>query len=165
MNKLGRIVGVVVAVACVGSFAMGEDAAEQAGEAAKAKPAKCRAGGKGMFTALDADKDGGISLEEFKTGHAKRIAACKARMGDKWSEEKAAKMPTAEAIFKRIDTDESGILSAEEVGKCKRGGSCKTRGACKKAATTDKAAAAPKAGSCKSSSGKCACKAAPAAAE
>ena len=119
MSKVGRIVGVVVAVACVGSFAMAECGAKHGKKPVKEKAAKHKAVG-GQFKAADADANGSISLTEFNAVHEKRIADRKAKMGDKWSEERAAKMPTAAAIFKKLDKDADGALSPKEMKKGKR---------------------------------------------
>jgi len=71
--------------------------------------------GKEMFSKLDADGSETISLEEFKVGHEKRIAMHKERMGDKWDESRAAKMPSAEDIFNKIDADNDGEITKDEM--------------------------------------------------
>lgn len=67
------------------------------------------------FKAMDTDGNGTISLAEFKVAQEKRMAERKAKMGDKWDEARAAKMPTAEQTFKRLDTDGNGALTPEEL--------------------------------------------------
>lgn len=63
--------------------------------------------GGSKFEAMDTDKNGSISLEEFKVNFAKRQGMRKAE-GDK-------PQPTAEDVFNKLDTDKSGSLSKEEM--------------------------------------------------
>jgi len=86
---------------------------------------------------MDADGNGTVSLNEFTAAHKKRLEIRKKRMGDKWDESRAAKMPSPDVIFKKIDADENGELTSEEMRaahkkriqarkgahKCKRDGS------------------------------------------
>lgn len=71
--------------------------------------------GKAHFAASDTDGNGVLSLEEFTAAHVKREEMMKAKMGDKWDAEKAAKRPTAAAIFAKLDADGSGDLTPAEM--------------------------------------------------
>jgi hypothetical protein len=86
------------------------------GAAAPAEPkAKAPGGGReAAFATADTNVDGVLSLEEFTVMDAKRLEARKARMGDKFDAEKAAKMPSAEVRFKKLDQDGTGSLTKEE---------------------------------------------------
>ncbi len=66
------------------------------------------------FTEADADGNGSLSLEEYKTMHARQLEAMKARMGGRFNEERMAKMGTAEAKFATLDADANGSVTKEE---------------------------------------------------
>ena len=68
-----------------------------------------------VFKAMDKDGNGSISLDEFKAAHEKRVAAMKERMGDKWDESRASKMPSSEDVFKKTDADSDGAVTLEEM--------------------------------------------------
>lgn len=86
------------------------------GEGATPAPAKDPdARGAERFKAMDTDGNGTVSLVEFTAAHDKRISDMKTRMGDKWSEEKAAKMPKPEEVFKKADLNADGELTPEEL--------------------------------------------------
>jgi len=64
------------------------------------------------FAKLDANGDGTISLDEFKVIHDRRTAKLKEKLGDKYD---PARAPNAEKAFVRLDADQSGSLSREEL--------------------------------------------------
>lgn len=82
------------------------------------------------FTETDADGSGEISLAEFKVMIEAKHEAMKEKLGDKYDPERAAKRPAAEEIFKKIDADEDGNLTREEMraAHSKRGRHGKGRG-------------------------------------
>lgn len=67
------------------------------------------------FAESDTDGNGTLSLEEFKAGHERRIAARKEHLGDKWDPEMAAKGPSVEEKFAKIDKDGDGQLTQDEM--------------------------------------------------
>ena len=67
------------------------------------------------FKAADTDGNGTISLAEFEIMHAKRVARIKENIGDRFDPERAAKRPSAAEIFAKIDTDQSGDLTKQEL--------------------------------------------------
>lgn len=77
------------------------------------------------FKAADTDGDGSLSLAEFTAVHAKRVEAMKAKIQEKRGEGKGkrgerpegegAAKPSVEAIFAKLDTDNSGGLSPAEM--------------------------------------------------
>jgi hypothetical protein len=96
-----------------------------AAEGEKEGKKRVRKGHKGhdrkeMFSKLDADGSKTISLEEFKVAHKKRMAMHKERMGDKWDESRAAKMPSVKDIFKKMDADADGQLTMDEMRSAHR---------------------------------------------
>lgn len=103
---------ILMGVLCAGAMGIGAVRAEEAG-AADVKPdaidMKAR-----RFAGMDANTNGVISLDEYTAMLATREEAVKQRMGDKYDAEKAAKKPSAEEVFKKLDTDASGTLSKEE---------------------------------------------------
>jgi hypothetical protein len=112
VSEVRKVMLVLVALSVAGMSlaAVGEDDAKKSD----------RKGHKGhnrkeMFSKLDTDGSETISLAEFKVGHAKRIAMHKERMGDKWDESRAAKMPSAEDIFNKIDADNTGEITKDEM--------------------------------------------------
>ena len=108
MNVAVRAGCVVVALAGLSvSVAMADDAAVQ-----KPDPGQRAAE---HFKAMDTDGNGTISLAEFTAAQEKRTAELKAKLGDKWDAEKAAKMPSAEEKFKKTDTNGDGALTLEEM--------------------------------------------------
>ena len=114
------------AAVCVGVFGLGM--AQAADEQAAPKQERAQAherqmGGAAGFAQADANGDGILSLEEFKAMDEKRMADMKARMGDKFDEEKMRKMPSADERFVKLDTDASGSLTKEELmaGRRQRG--------------------------------------------
>ena len=112
MTKM-RIVALVVLVSgvCCAVSAM-------AGEGEDKGPGK-RERGKDHaehFKASDTDDSGGLSVTEFTAMHEKRRAMMKKKLGDRYDAERAAKMPTPDKIFAKIDTDNSGEISQEEMG-------------------------------------------------
>lgn len=66
------------------------------------------------FKAMDTDTNGTISLVEFKIAQEKRQEEMKKRMGEKFD---ASKFPNAEEIFKKLDLNADGALTAEEFRK------------------------------------------------
>ena len=104
---------VLMGVLCAGAMGIGAVRAEEA-VAADAKPDRA-AQEAARFAAIDTDADGVVSLEEFKAMQEKRAEGMKKRMGDKYDAEKAAKRPSAEEAFKKLDTDASGTLTKEEL--------------------------------------------------
>lgn len=110
----------VTSLMCAGAIRAEEAAAKPpvdkpAGERAP----RMRAEG---FKAADADGNGVLSLDEFKAMQTKQLEAMKARMGDKFNAERAAKMPTPEAQFTKLDTDANGSLTLEEYSARRRAG-------------------------------------------
>lgn len=101
------VAGIVVVSLCGAAFA-----ADGEGKA----PREHRGpSGADRFAAMDTDGDGAISLDEFTVAHKKRVDEMKARMGDKWDEERAAKRPGPEEMFKQIDKDNNGKATKEEM--------------------------------------------------
>ncbi|MFO7534411.1 MAG: EF-hand domain-containing protein [Kiritimatiellia bacterium] len=77
------------------------------------KPAKGEKGDKvSRFEALDTDKNGSLSMEEFTVNFEKRPA--RKVEGDKT-------LKTAEEVFAKMDTDKSGSLSPEEMKSGRKG--------------------------------------------
>ncbi len=112
----------VVKTFCIVALAVFVGANVFAEEAAKeGKPEKGRGDrGKEHFAKNDTDGNGSLSLAEFTVAHEKRIAERKEKMGDKWDEERAAKRPGPEEMFKKIDKDADGALTQEEMGQAHR---------------------------------------------
>jgi hypothetical protein len=82
-------------------------------EAIANKPAKGEKREKASrFEAIDTDKNGSLSLEEFKVNFAKRPA--RKVEGDK-------PVQTAEEAFAKLDADKSGSLSPEEMKAGRKG--------------------------------------------
>jgi hypothetical protein len=137
MKETCKVLGVVVAVFVGAGIAAAEDVAQAPAE-------KHHRGGE-MFKAMDTDGNGTISLGEFTVVHERRVAERKAKLGDKWNAEREAKMPSAEAIFKKADTNADGQLTKEELaqaGAKRREGDGKGKGkgaGCDKCATPDQA--------------------------
>jgi hypothetical protein len=110
---------VLLAVAVVGTMtgalvrAEGEDAAKGERQRGEGKP-------RGeWFKTMDTDSNGTVSVSEFTVAHEKRQAEMKARLGDKWDADRAAKAPSAEDRFKKIDADGNGELTKEEMQKAR----------------------------------------------
>jgi len=117
-----RVVG--LGALCVGvCFAVSAMAAGGGGqgpeEHGKGKPGRDPAA---RFAAADTNGDGVLSLEEFKAMQAKRQEMMKARLGDKYDAAKEAKRPSAEEMFKKLDTDNSGSLTKEELAAGRKQG-------------------------------------------
>lgn len=76
-----------------------------------------------LFSETDTNEDGKISEKEFTVMHEKRMAQRKERMGDRKRPE-GREPPSAEDIFKRLDADEDGFLTKEEMqaARQRRGG-------------------------------------------
>ena len=55
------------------------------------------------FTAADKEKNGSLTLSEFKTFHAEM------------QKKREAKKPSEEEMFKEIDADANGVVTSEEV--------------------------------------------------
>lgn len=78
------------------------------------------------FATLDKDKNGQVSLAEFKAGAMARLAANAATTMDKLDSNKDGKVSAAEfrspilAAFDRIDTNKDGKLSDAEKAKARR---------------------------------------------
>jgi Ca2+-binding EF-hand superfamily protein len=78
------------------------------------------------FATLDKDKNGQVSLAEFKAGAMTRLAANAATTMDKLDKNKDGKVSTAEfrlpilATFDRLDTNKDGKLSDAEKAKARR---------------------------------------------
>jgi len=104
--RLASLVLVFGGVCCAVSVLAGEG--EGHGKRERGKRAE-------HFKAADTDASGGLSLAEFKVMHEKRMAMMKEHLGDRYNEEWAAKMPSAEGIFAKIDADESGEITKEEM--------------------------------------------------
>jgi hypothetical protein len=66
------------------------------------------------FAAIDTNTNGVISLDEFKAMHAKREEMMKQRLGDTYDPALAAKRPSAEEVFKKLDADGDGALTKQE---------------------------------------------------
>ena len=111
--KVRSILLGTLCVALVGASVASAEEGEKKGKAARKKDPAARAAA--HFKMMDKDGNGSISLAEFKVMHEQRIAKMKERMGDKWDPERAAKRPTAEAIFAKMDTDKSASLTADEM--------------------------------------------------
>ncbi len=105
---------VLIGLLCAGALCVGSVLAGEADGAKKERPAKPDMAGK-KFAEADTDGNGVVSLEEFKAMQARREEAMKKRMGDKYDAERAAKRPSAEEMFKKLDADNSGGLSKAEL--------------------------------------------------
>ena len=108
VKQVGRVLCLVAASACIGTVVMAGGDGKQKKE--HVKPVK-----QSPFEKLDTDGNGSISLQEFSVMHDARMAKMKEKMGDKWTEEKAAKMQTAEVAFAKMDGNGDGAISAEEM--------------------------------------------------
>ncbi len=102
----------LVGLLCAGALCA---SAEQPvdGGAAKANPPKPDWAAK-RLAAVDTDGNGLVSLDEFKAMQAKREEERKQKLGDKYDAARAAKQPSAEERFKKLDKDGSGDLTKEE---------------------------------------------------
>ena len=109
MEKLRFLSAGLMAGLFCASLAVAEEAAAPA-----EKKAKAPGGRDAVFATADTNADGALSLEEFVVMEAKRLETRKARQGDKFDAEKAAKMPSAEERFKKRDQDGNGSLTKEE---------------------------------------------------
>ena len=89
-----KIVSIVACMAVVVMFSGAAIAADEAGK--KASEGKKHGD---RFEKADANKDGKLSLDEFKT-------TCKAK--------------DPEAVFKKLDTDNDGALTKEEMKACRK---------------------------------------------
>ncbi|NLF85624.1 MAG: hypothetical protein GX571_05910 [Lentisphaerae bacterium] len=137
MEKLRFLSAGLMAGLFCASLAVAEEAAVPV-----EKKAKAPGGRDAVFATADTNSDGALSLDEFVAMETKRLEARKARLGDKFDAEKAAKMPAAEARFKKRDQDGNGSLTKEEFF----GGAAKVRPERKakaKVAPTAAPAAAP----------------------
>jgi len=132
MNRVRNVAFVVVAAAALGACATvaGEAEGQEKG------PGKH---GAARFEAMDTDTNGTVSVKEFTAAHEKRMAEMKARMGDKWDAERAAKRPSAEEQFKKADANGDGALTKEELRQARQEGR-KGRGKGGETAEGDKAA-------------------------
>ena len=65
------------------------------------------------FEAADSNGDGVISLAEFEVIHARRLERIKEKLGDRFDEDR--ERPSAENIFAKIDADQNGELSRQEL--------------------------------------------------
>ncbi len=104
---------VLIGLLCAGALCAGSVLAGEEG-APKVKPPKPDMEGK-KFAEADTDGNGVVSLEEFKAMQSRREEAMKKKMGDKYDAERAAKKPSAEETFKKMDADNSGDLSKAEL--------------------------------------------------
>ncbi len=155
-----RMRGLLGGLVCVGLLCASVVMAVEEGRAGKRKAAGAGKGakerGQKHFQAADTDGSGSLSLEEFKAMREKRQAAMKEKLGEKF-EKIAAKMPSAEDAFAKIDQDANGELSQEEMKaahevhrqrraagekKGKAEGGRRGKGAGKKGKGTDEAPAA-----------------------
>ena len=109
MEKLRFLSAGLLAGLFCASLAVAEEAAAPA-----EKKAKAPGGRDAVFAMADTNADGALSLDEFVAMETKRLEARKARLGDKYDAEKAAKMPSAEERFKKRDQDGNGSLTKEE---------------------------------------------------
>ncbi|NLF22776.1 MAG: hypothetical protein GX590_06385 [Lentisphaerae bacterium] len=89
--------------------------AGEAGVPAEKQATKAKVEKAAPFAGADANADGMLSLDEFKQMDAKRQEMRKAKMGDKYDPAKAAKMPSADARFKKLDANADGLLTKEEM--------------------------------------------------
>ena len=74
------------------------------------------------FKANDTDENGTLSLAEFTAMQEKQMAARKAKMGDKFNADGAAKRPSVEERFKMADKDGNGELTPEELQSARQEG-------------------------------------------
>ena len=72
-----------------------------------------RPSGEERFNAMDADKNGSISKEEWMAAHAKRTEAMKEKLGDKFNADEAAKR--GEGFFTKADANGDGAISKDEM--------------------------------------------------
>jgi hypothetical protein len=118
MNGSTKFFCILLAVTALGGRAWSAEgeavAAKEAAPAVKAPDAPRRDFGAERFKEMDTDKNGSISLDEFKVVQEKRIEGMKKRMGEKFD---ATKVPSAEEAFKKADADANGSLSMEELRK------------------------------------------------
>jgi hypothetical protein len=110
MSKVRLLVAAVLVMGYCSAVLAEEQAAgkdQGKGQAKKERP--------DFFKANDADGNGTLSLAEFKDMDAKRAAKMKEKLGDKFDAAKAAKMPSAEERFAKLDADKNGQLTKEEM--------------------------------------------------
>jgi len=106
---------IVLSVLCMSVFAGSAMAEEAEGKKGETQGRKCR--GAERFKAADTDGNGSLSLAEFKVIRAKHVARIKEKLGDRFDPEKAKERPSDEEVFAKIDGDESGGLSPQEMKK------------------------------------------------
>lgn len=109
---------VLIGLLCAGTLCVGALQAQEANEA-KGKlgrpPPHYAGSATNRFAAIDTNTNGVISLDEFKAMHTKREEVIKQRMGDTYDAALAAKKPSAEEVFKKLDTDGNGTLTKQEM--------------------------------------------------
>jgi Ca2+-binding EF-hand superfamily protein len=89
------------------------------------------------FDAIDGNKDGFLTQDEFRAAHGKKREQRGAQMQERLKEadingdgqisldEAQAKLPRLAPRFNDLDADKNGMLSAEELAKARRGGSAR----------------------------------------
>jgi hypothetical protein len=109
---------VLIGLLCAGTLCVGALQAQEA-NGAKGKPGRppphVAGSATNRFAAIDTNTNGVISLDEFKAMLAKREEGIKQRMGDTYDAALAAKKPSAEEVFKKLDTDGNGTLTKQEM--------------------------------------------------
>jgi hypothetical protein len=109
---------VLIGLLCAGTLGVGALQAQEA-DGAKGKPRRppphVSGSATNRFATIDTNTNGVISLDEFKAMLAKREEVIKQRMGDTYDAALAAKKPSAEEVFKKLDTDGDGTLTKQEM--------------------------------------------------
>jgi hypothetical protein len=100
--------GLAVSALTMGTtFAAPGEGGQKQGKGQRMTPAE-------RFAVMDADGSGDVTVGEFTTAHAERVAKMKERMGDRQRPE-GRTPPAPEKIFERMDENGDGVLTVDEI--------------------------------------------------